>query len=244
MENLKNTLKKLGFNEKEVLVYLATLHVGSGSNAAISRESRLNRITNYEVLKRLIEKSVVSKFKMRGIWYFSALSPQTLLKQFRESLTELENNVKEIDLNIFAGKKPTVCYFSKKEGLKNIYRESLACEKKEILTFTNPTDIRNYFGNNFIDSYVAERVQKKIKVRGFAPNNTLGIQEKETGINLLRETILFDQQFNILNEIMIFDDKIALFSIKDEIGLIIKSHSIAETLKNIWLMLYEKNNTK
>lgn len=238
--DFKKELSHLGFSETESSVYLALLELGSANNTQIARKSGLNRITNFEVLKRLSIKGIVSGFKMRGVMYFGALNPQILMKQHRESLSVLEKGLSDLVLNKNNQKQPKISTYSTKEGLKRIYEESLL-SKGEILTFTNSKDIREYFGSDYIDNYVRQRVKKGINVKGFAVNDEVGEMEKQNGEEFLRQVCLMPENRKINNEIMIFEDKVALFSIKDEIGIVIKNQSISDSLRTVWEMLWEKS---
>lgn len=238
--NFKKELSHLGFSETESSVYLALLELGSGSNTQVSRKAGLNRITTFEILKRLSTKGIVSGFKMKGVLYFGALNPQILIKQQRESLGVLEKGLAELIQNKADYKRPKITTYSTKEGLKQIYEESLL-SKGDILTFTNSKEVKEYFGNDYVDNYVKHRVKKGIKVRGFAPSGEVGEQDKVEGVEVLREARLIPEGHKINNEIMIFDDKVALLSTKDEMGIIIKNQSIAESLRTVWEMLWEKS---
>lgn len=237
--DFKMKLGGLGFSENEAAVYVALLGLGSATNSQIARESKLNRITNFEVLKRLSGRGVVSGFKMKGVTYFGALNPELLIKKHKEGLSTLEEGLVDLVKNKNNLKKPKITTVSTKEGLKQIYEESLL-SKSPILTFTNSKEIRGYFGNEYVDNYVRQRVKKGIKVRGFAVNDEVGRNEKEVGIGHLREVTLLPEGKEVRNEIMIFDDKVAMLSTKDEMGVVIKNESISESLKNVFELLWDR----
>lgn len=238
--DFKKELANLGLSETESAVYLALLELGSATNSKIARKTGLNRITNFEVLKRLGTKGIVSGFKMKGVMYFGALNPQILIKQHRESLGLLEKGLTELVQNKADYKRPKITTYSTKEGLKQIYEETLL-SKTEILTFINSKDLRDYFGNDYIENYVKQRVKKGIKIRGFWPNDEVGQSDKNEGESALREVKFLPSGVSIQNEIQIFDDKVALLSTKDEMGIIIKNQSIAESLRSVWEMLWERS---
>ncbi len=238
--DIRKELGGLGFSENEAAVYLALLGLGSATNSQIARESKLNRITNFEVLKRLSSRGIVSGFKMKGVMYFGALNPQILIKKHKEGLGILEESLVDLVKNKNNEKRPRITTVSTREGLKQIYEESLL-SKGEILTFTNSKEVKEYFGGEYVDNYVRQRVKKGIRVRGFAPGGEVGEQDKREGEEVLREVRLIPENHRINNEIMIFDDKVAMLSTKDEMGIIIKNQSIAESLRSVWKMLWEKS---
>lgn len=240
LATLTKILEGIGFNAKEADVYLACLDLAGASNANIARKTGLNRITNYEILKRLIIKGIIVSFEKKGVKYFAAVEPQIVIRQAQQRAAAAEHFLPEFSALANANeKKPKISFYEGLEGIKSIYEDSLTA-KGEILTFTNPADIRDLLGDSYVDHYVKERVKKKISVRGLAPNDPEGKQELKAGIDLLRDTRLFPiDKFQISNEIMIYDDKIAIFSGEDEMGLLIQSPSLTESFRAIWAMSWE-----
>ena len=241
-ESLQKILEGIGFDDKEANVYLACLELDGGSNTQISKRTGLNRITNYEILKRLERKGIVRVFLKRRTKHFMAIDPHIVVKQAKEKLTLAEAAMPEFlaGANKMA-KKPKIYFFEGINGIKSIYDDSLN-SKTEILTFTNPKDIESLLGKKYVDRYVYERVKRNIAVRGLAPDNQAGKHAKAMGEMLLRQARIFqEEKYNISNEIMIYDDKIAIFSGKDEIGLIIENKDLSDTFRNIWKMSWDNS---
>ena len=94
--------------------------------------------------------------------------------------------------------------------------------------------------NKYIDKYVGERVKRSIKIRGFAPDDLYGQKERSLGQSVLREVKLFSKEkYKVNNEIMIYDNKIAAFSGKDKMGIIIENGALANTFRSIWQMNWD-----
>ena len=240
-KDLQKIIEGLGFEDKEAIVYLACLELDYASNSQIASRTKLNRITNYEILKRLEKRGVIATYLRKEKKYFMAVDPRLIVRQVKEKVKIAENALPEI-LSIVnrIKKKPKIQYYEGIEGIKNIYQDSLNCQT-EILTFTNPRDIYNFLGKEFSNEYVNERTKKRIRVKGLAPNDQYGEEAKKEGYEVLRETRLFDKKsYDIKNEIMIYDDKIAIFSDVDEIGLIIENEKLAKTFRSIWQMAWDR----
>ncbi|MDO8523460.1 MAG: helix-turn-helix domain-containing protein [bacterium] len=244
-ENLQKLLEGIGFDDKEAAVYLACLELDGGSNTQISKRTGLNRITNYEILKRLERKGIVREFLKRHTKHFMAVDPRIVIKQTKEKLLLAELAMPEFlaGANKIA-KKPRIYFFEGIGGIKSIYDDSLN-SKTEILTFTNPKDIESILGKKYVDRYVYERVKQNIVVRGLAPDDPAGRHAKAIGEVVLRKARVFpEEKYNISNEIMIYDDKIAIFSGKDKIGLIIENKDLSDTFRNIWKMSWDNARTE
>jgi sugar-specific transcriptional regulator TrmB len=242
MQNgLQKTIEGLGFSDKEAAVYIACLELDDSPNTEITRRTGLNRVTNYEILKRLEKRGVVGSYKRRGIKHFAAIHPRTLIQQAHERVSIAEQQLPELlSLVNKHEKKPRIYFFEDVDGIKSIYDDSLA-SSTEILTFTNPEDVEALLGKKYVDGYLRERVQRKISVRGLAPNTTSGKNARDVGPNFLREVRLFDtKRYTMSNEIMLYDNKVTMFSSKDRVGLIVENDELAETFRNIWRMVWEQ----
>ena len=230
----------IGFSQRESSVYLACLELGGAPTSQIALRAKLNRVTAYEVLKRLQRRGVVKRYMKGSIWHFMAVDPRLVIKQAKEHVARAEDHLPDLLNNLMQRvRKPKMSYFEGIDGIKAIYDDSLTA-KTEILTFTNPNDTRRYLGEEFVENYVSERVRKRIPVRGFAPNDDIGQFEHNIGPSVLRQVRFFDREkYPLSNEIMIYDDKIAVFSGADEVGFILENSVLASTFRSIWSMVWD-----
>lgn len=241
-ENLLEIIVGIGFNHKEAGVYLACLELAGAPNAQIAKKTKLNRITNYEILKRLEKRGAVVGFTKRRVRHFVGTDPRLLIKGVREHVAVAEQSIPELlAITNRLVRKPKVSFLEDISGIKAIYDDSLNATT-EIITFTNPADVRKLLGNKYVDSYVENRVKKKISVRGIAPDDPMGRKEKDVGTKALRDVRLFStEKYKISNEIMIYDEKVAVFSESGEVGLIIEDKKITDSLRNVWQMVWDSS---
>lgn len=97
MSSIQN-LRELGFNQKEIVVYMALLKHGRRSPAALSQLTKINRATVYSVAKSLQSKGLISEDITGRTRLFAPLSPshlsQLIVRPKRE-LAEKEKLVHE-----------------------------------------------------------------------------------------------------------------------------------------------------
>lgn len=236
---LQKMLEGIGLDEKESLVYLSCLQLTNATNADIARKTGLNRITNYEVLKRLQKRGMITSFKRCHVTHFRALDPRLLIGQAKERVQFAEESLPELlavanDLE----KKPKISFFEGLEGIKQLYKDSLTAHTN-LLTFTNAHDLYALLGE-YEKKYLAERVQRKIPVLAVCPDNEDSRAAKKQGPSVIRQVRLVPQEkYALNNEIMIYDNKLAIYSSEDEIGLLIENKELVETFKNIWHMAWD-----
>ena len=81
---MKHTLKEIGLNEKEAIVYIALLKLGKSSTQIISKETGINRISLYDILNYLIEKGFANLIIENKIKHFFAISPKNILNKIKK----------------------------------------------------------------------------------------------------------------------------------------------------------------
>lgn len=75
---LEDSLKQLGFTDKEISIYLSILEHGKLSAAAVARLTGINRTTVYSVAKELVTKGVIAEDIGSINLYYTALPPEDL----------------------------------------------------------------------------------------------------------------------------------------------------------------------
>ncbi len=71
MANLQTLLSKLGFQYKEIQIYLALQAVGTQPASVVADKTGINRVTSYNLLQKLVDKGLVQSIKRGNIQYFS-----------------------------------------------------------------------------------------------------------------------------------------------------------------------------
>ena len=102
---IESKLKELGFQDKEIIIYLELMRRGKATPASISKATGINRATVYSVSAALAEKGVISEDLAGKSSYLVAKPPEALMEVanrlkreavtkeglVREALTELSD---------------------------------------------------------------------------------------------------------------------------------------------------------
>jgi len=239
--NLHNVLTNIGLTGKEATVYLANLELGTAPASDISIRAKLNRITTYDILKKLIKRGFVSTHVEERIKYFSATEPDTLRLDVRKKYMDFKESLP--DLRRIHGKTtaPHIRYYEGIDAVKKIYQDTLT-SKTEILNYADSKSIREIWPT-YDQDYVNERVKKRVYLRGISPDDQYGKAVAKDNEKKHREIRLVKAgPFSFANEINIYDDKVAIVSFGkngDAMGMIIESAEIANTQRAIFMMAWE-----
>ena len=214
-------LEEIGIEGKKAEVYLACLELGGATAYLIAKKSGIKRPTAYDIINQLMHEGLVHKSIKAGAAYFSPTDPQVLINQ------NLYNSPKS---------KPFIQYFEGKEGIREMYEDSLKTLKRgeEILGYVGE-GITQYLPE-YTEDYVKRRTEKGIVFRGIYKAASEIIPYMEKNKEQLRVgRILSEKDFPISNETNIYKNKIAIASYgKEMFGMIIESEEIAKSQKAIF----------
>ncbi|MBS3094077.1 hypothetical protein J4474_00270 [Candidatus Pacearchaeota archaeon] len=175
MDEIQKTLEDLGFEKREVKIYLTLIKSNSETALEISKATKIDRTTIYDLLNKLMHEGFVSSMKKNNSTYFKAISVTDLLLHFQdkinsleavsEKLKELENKEKdEVGCELFIGL----------EGLKTVFRDLLNSKKnykvigikkkyEEILEYFNEQGIVQINANKISEEAIVNKDEKFVK---------------------------------------------------------------------------------
>lgn len=238
--DLLTIVKNIGLGEKEARVYLACLELGSSTVAHVAARSRVNRVTAYDILSKLMRKGLVNTLTKGGASYYDATDPVAVEHDVRQRALQFRRALPALKRLAGDAIHPRIRYFEGLDGIKAIYEDTLS-SKTEILNYSNSREIRTHWPN-YDEEYVSKRAKNKIYLRGISPLDEHGKWVKARDRECFREIRLVNcEKFTFTNEINIYDDKVAIISYKDVplIGMIIESMEIANTQRDIFKMAWE-----
>ncbi len=170
-------LKKLGFSDKNAVIYLALVRLGPSSVRKLAEMTDLNRGVVYEGLKWLQEQRLVDFYEKDAKQYFVAEDPdklRILLVERAGELKDAEEELREIipelkSLHNKGGERPVARYYEQKEIPKILEDVLQICEERAELTYriysTAPIRENLYAG---FETFSDVRVAKGITVKAIA----------------------------------------------------------------------------
>jgi|SRR3989338_8640374 len=242
---IEEVLQKIGFNDKEIQVYMACLQLGPASVRKVADKARINRGTTYDILRSLRGQGLVIYYHQDKHQYFIAEDPAKLkvsLEQKFQKLKEIESEIEEIipqlkSIYNKAGTKPVVKYYSGLKGVKIILQdviETCQINSKEYYVFSSST-IKNYLYGAYPD-FSDDRIGAKIKVKviSIGPGGEMRGLDERRWLTKKESTPTYT---------LIYDNKVAMISVDAEnkpLGVIIEDKNIYQTQKMIFEFIWDK----
>lgn len=238
--NLLQTLKNIGLNAKEAVIYLDLAKNGESLPSAVARRTQLKRPTVYSSLEQLKSKGLVSAIKKAGCFYFRTLNPHSLLEKEYLKYSNLEKAIPELlHLNASYDLQPAMSVFEGKEGIINIMNDTLT-SSTELLCFADSLIVAELLKDYYSSYYIPQKIKRGIFLRGVFSYDKRSLWFKKNSKKHLREVYMLPrEEFPFKNEINIYDNKVAIISHEDQVGVIIENKNIADTQRSIFEICFK-----
>ncbi len=238
-------LQDIGMNANEAKTYLAILELGDALMSQIVKKTKIKRTTLYDVVKSLQDKGLISMTRKNKRGLYVAENPNKILEQLENRKNNFESMLPELlSISNSIGTKPKIRYFEGLEGIKEVYKDILRFPHETIRAWAPEVLVEGLGSDFFEDFYFPQLIKQNTLVEMFAPNLPFFIKHKEENTMPTRKIKLVDStKFPFSIEITLYGyNNVGVISYRDQMGLIIESKAISETLKSIFKMQWEMSN--
>lgn len=244
MNEIKQILKSLGLEEKEVLLYTAALQLGESGITELARKSGLKKTTTYLIFKSLEKQGLMGSFEMKSGTKFVATRPDILISKTEKQLESIKKIIPELRaIANQASNKPKITYYEGKEGYLLAANDTLKKPNSLVRHIGSLTEMHKIIGKKYdFEYYVPMRVKKNIRFRALYTQDIMEVANKLNHPAELREIKYLPTSYNPKTTILIYDTKIAITSSqKDLFTIIIDSEDVAQAEKSkfdlIWNLI-------
>lgn len=240
LKEIRECLLEFGLKNKDIQVYLALLSSGKSTLSPISLKVNLPITTVQSILIRLNQKGIilVSKNKSRSVYEAYDPSILKILLQRRiedvSSVLPLLRKIKNTE-NSHLNPKVEVFY---KDRIRDVFHQALNCEEKTIYEIVSAANFQNIIGEKF--HFTKRRVALGINLKSLRIRaHEIKKYSQRTHIKELREAKFLPQELDFLGSLMIWDNRVALFTSKKEgLAVVIESKVIRDTIMQIFELLW------
>lgn len=246
-KDLIKLLINLGLKDNQAKVYLALLELGEANVSEISQRAHLKRTSLYFILDDLKHLGAVNELKIGKKSAYKAINPNQLLELFKNKVSDLENNLGDLNsLYAQSGKSSHVTFYEYEEGFKQIWQKIFRSNIDEFLIITDPREMLAFAKERYITNRV---IKEKVK-RGIKSRQLLNVSEyakkivsKDKSENRVSKFLPSD--YKISSTIIIFGDNVAFIAPYDEnIIFLAESEGLAKTQRAVFNSLWEVAQTE
>ncbi len=249
IEEVKSGLLQLNFSDKETAVYLSILQNSNSSIPSIARETGLSRATVYDLVEKLKTESFVAETKKGKKRTIVAESPTNRFykllddkhSQLEKSKQIVENILPAIKaINATEDFKPQIRVYAGEQGFRKVWDEILAYEGKNFLSIARIETYLKFMGQDFLTEIQERKVKLGFTSRAINETSPEAEKMKLNDKKYSRETKLVPKDFQFPSSEIIFGDKIAMFSTREEDTIVvIESKDFADTHRAYFEMLWK-----
>jgi len=250
----QNIFNKLGFSDKETVIYLEILKLGQAKPGQLSNKTGINRTTVYDLLTDLMQKGLVSKYKKGGASYFNTLEPNKLLnyldREKDEYFKKIETQKKNIQdalpelssLFSLESTRPKVKFFEGEKGMREAYEDTLTA-KNGIIAYANVATMHKGLPN-FFPEYYKRRAKAKIFIRAILPRNKESLARAKLDRQEMRSTKFLPDGKEFTPEVNVYNNKMLVASWQEKIAVIIESKELADLERMNFELVWETLSNK
>ena len=180
----------------------------------------------------------MTSFKKKKVTWYSPEDPKKILAREKEKVKKLEESIPLFSARYFKGNiLPSARLYQGKEGASQVLQEVLS-EVKILKSFGSADDVYEILGKTFKD-FSQNRARKGAQAKVILKKSELAEQRRETGLKELREVRILPPQFNPNGIIFIWENKVAMFALKDEfITLVIESSELSKLQETMFDIIW------
>jgi|ERR1035437_138902 sugar-specific transcriptional regulator TrmB len=242
-------LIELGLGEKEAKAYITLLELEVATVQELAKVAKINRSSAYVTLESLQKKGLVSVSDDKKVRKYIATAPEAVLRSAEDKARKQENVRQKIEALVpemkalYKGtkKKPLVRIYEGKQGLINIFEDSLRSKEKLIRVSSSPGNLGPII-YNYIPHFVAERFKRGVKMISIHPDDEMNRElKRKIPNNFDSITLVPEKSHNFSADFAIYDDKIG-YMVKDNggLGVIIESREMAEVMKSLFDLAHKE----
>lgn len=243
--SLKDKLKNLDLNDKEARLYLALLEKGVSTAYEVAAKADIKRPTAYAILDDLAKRAIVHKVPGSDKKMYRVAPPEILLERQQSKLNEVQDVMPQLKAKENTGaEKTSVQYFEGEAGVREVLNYKLEeLEGDEIIGFYAKTseEIMDRF-DNYVE-YNETLKRKDITMRGVAPADESlewsRKQDKKYG-RTFRE--IETDKYSSDVAIEVGTTFVRIFDPLNLQGLVIENSSLADTMREIFEIVWESQN--
>ena len=238
--NIKPIMYKLGFNEKEVSVYLACLEHGPETITIIARYSGCKRSTLYTIIEGLLRKGFLVLVRKKQKTLYDAEKPKKLMTALRAREHELERALPELEqIRNARLHVPSLEMYEGEDGIRNVYDDiySAIGRTQEVCFLTSVQDLKTHAPFVLENYFSTIKQLKEYRVRELIFDDEAGrtyVKELRTH-GFEHSCRLLPASFPLFNDINIFGDKVAFFSFqKRSIAIVVENPEVSQSVKTLY----------
>jgi len=244
---LVKNLQDLGLTDKEAKVYASLSEVKEATPQQLAVRTGINRATSYVILENLLKRGLVKSAMKQKKLHYILESPAQIINLLEKQKKEIEDRINqakvilpELDmLEKLTSQRTDVKFFEGHKVAQLMQKEIASSKADSIDEMYNLNMALQYFPLAHNDHRKA-LYRKKIKIRSLVVFDSKEVLPRAPQLWHEEKRYLPSDKFPLNAEIVFFNDKVLIASLKDDlIGLIIGNKAIVNGFKIMFELAWQ-----
>lgn len=248
---MKETLHKLGLNQKEAGMYQLLLVNPNLTASQISQKSGESRTNTYMVLESLKARELVEEDTTQPVKRYNAADPRNLKnllqakqQEFRRTQASLTALLPQLESAYrLAQHKPGVAHLEGLDGFRSLLDDMANAQEKTVWLWASSKSYRGTDMRPILDKGIQKRRARGIKTNAIYPE-----QGRQWGVSESAQAQNFEVRFwgdqPTIAEIVLYDNKVA-FTVYEPamVVTIITNEILASTFQAMFQQIWQQAST-
>ena len=245
---MKETLHKLGLNQKEAGMYQLLLGNPNLTASQISQRSDESRTNTYMVLDSLKSSGLVEENTTQPVKRYNAADPQNLKKllqvkqqELRQTQASLNTLLPQLESSYnLAQHKPGVAHLEGLDGFRSLLDDMANAQDETVWLWASAKSYRGTSMRPILDRGIQKRRARGIKTNAIYPE-----QGRQWGVSESAEAQNFEVRFwgnqPTIAEIVLYDNKVA-FTVYEPamVVTIVTNDILASTFQAMFQQIWQQ----
>jgi len=241
-EKLLNILKRVGLEEKEAGVYLASLSLGPTTILRLARASCIKRTTLYGIVEDLKQKGLMS-VEQKGLKHlYVPENPEKLERMLETRQLEFKNSLPEfLGLYKLKGEESVIKYYTGIHKMQDLYMDTLKEIRphEEYLVIANQEKWYN-LDPKFATLFIEKQAKLDIKTRTLFQDSKIAREHKKFERNFNRKTKILPNKNPLNVDTILLPKKMLVLELTPPfMTLVIENKSIVELHREMFELIWQ-----
>lgn len=237
-QEIGEVLSQFGLNEKDQKVYLVLLQLGQTTLTPLARAVDLKTTTVQSVVKRLVDRGLVSASKRGSRHVYKANDPLVLKKILERQVEEMKTIIPFLQtLKEEPSVSPKIRVYYR-DRINDIFMQGLESKNKLIYEIVSAKDFQKVIGEKL--HFTRRRLKHGVRLKSLrVEEHEIKKYSKKTHERELREAKFLPRELTFRSSMMFWDDTVAFVSTKDEgIAWTVESKVLREMFQQLFDLLW------
>lgn len=248
IKEIKKNLSELGFNNNEIMVYVALTQLGEAPASKIAKKADLPRTTAISILNKLAADGYLTLHHFRGTAYYWIESPRAIVGKF-ETKIKIAEDLNTLLANLYRSEShfPGAQIFDTKTSIRNFIENTISNLPLRSIIYTIDTPAEgNYakiFSDNVGDTILSKKQTRAIFTKTLVPFGCLKTIEPRKANQKNIEIRELPADINFKASLWLINNLLVLFSGNPPFVVAIKHPLIVTSLKGVYDHFWNMHNS-